>query len=168
MKRNTLVLMFAILATLLTVSISSAPVGTATWGTVHVRGELINDLAILMSANCNGANGLSVALQQQARKAQDDIAELYALDLTQLTAEEMAQYAEALSRLNVALTNASTVCKQLGFGDTAAVLDSSFVNLTMLAQHQVDTNPTFCETLIQPNAFAPVGNTTWGTVNFKC
>jgi hypothetical protein len=169
MKRTALVLMLTMLTTLLTVSVFSAPVAGTVWGTVNIRAELITDLSTLMSTNnCNGANGLSVALQRQAVKAQTDINELYALDTTQLTDEEMAQYTEALTKLNVALTNASTICTQLSYSDTANVLGTTYSGLTILAQHQVDNDTRFCQSLIQPNSFAPVGGTTWGTVNFKC
>lgn len=165
-KKVLVLLVFAILM-LGGVSIFPAPIGSTTWGTVNVRSGLINDLTTLMvSGNGNGANGLAIAISRQAEKANEDLAQLYALDTTQLTDEEMADYTETLAYLNVVLTNAKNAFDAYGIDNSS--ITTTFSSLCSLVQYQADNDIRFCQSINQPHICAPVGALTWGTTGFKC
>ena len=141
-----------------TTALLAAPVGSIGWGTVGVTAKNISALTQTMALQPN--SGVAHALTVHAQQAQADIQALYAIDTTQLSAEEMTSYSTALTNFNFVLRSAVAVLYGTGYVNEAQECATACNNLIDYVESRASVDPVF---YINATA-SPVGAIGWGTV----
>jgi len=151
------------LSFLLSLALVAAPCAGTTWGTVLVRKDILTNLTQLLQEG-NGtqtAPGLRIALFNQTEKARQDVADLYALDTSRFTDQEIADFVSALTELNIAMREAYAVVEFLGEENIRSSLRDGVNALVDYAIFQSGFDSRI-ETEIQNG---PAGCFTWGTTS---